>query len=255
VLLGEVHDNDRHHALRADVLAKLVAGGSRPAVAFEQFDSERQPDIDRARAEKPRDADHLIAQAKSRGSWNWNAYRPLIELALANDLPIVAANLSRTRAMKVASEGWSAVFDENTARALELDALPAEFVGKHERSIARGHCDQLPATALPSLARAQIARDIVITQAVRPHFARGVVLITGNGHVRRDIGVPYWLTANERAGSISVGLLEQGDVEPSDVATLPFDAYAITPAAERSDPCRDVPKHAQTPPATPRAGD
>jgi uncharacterized iron-regulated protein len=250
LLLGEIHDNDRHHALRADIVAKLVAGGARPALAFEQFDTERQADIDRARAEKPRDADHLIAQAKGRGSWRWDAYRPLIAIALQHDLPIVAANLSRSRAMKVATEGWPALFDAATTSALEPEALPADYLRKHEAAIARGHCDQLPASALPSLARAQIARDIVITQAVRPHFARGVVLIAGNGHVRTDIGVPFWLAPEERAASVSVALIESGDVEPSEAPKLPFDAFAVTPAAERPDPCRDVPKHLPSGPAT-----
>jgi hypothetical protein len=48
VLLGEVHDNAAQHATRAAALRRLLAGGARPAIAFEQFDRERQADIDRA---------------------------------------------------------------------------------------------------------------------------------------------------------------------------------------------------------------
>src|SRR5512132_4420404 len=91
VLLGEVHDNAAQHALRATALRQLVVKGARPAIAFEQFDRERQPDIDRARRERPRDADYLIAQAKGREDWQWDFYRPFVALALEYDLPIVAA--------------------------------------------------------------------------------------------------------------------------------------------------------------------
>lgn len=247
VMLGEVHDNEVHHALRAEALAQLIAGGSRPALAFEQFDIERQPDIDRARSERPRDVDHLIAQARSRGSWRWESYRPMIALALEHDLPIVAANLSRSRAMKVATEGWSAVFDAPAAKALKLDALPREFVRTHEQAIARGHCNRLPARVLPSMARAQIARDAVLAQALRPHVHRGVVLIAGNGHARNDVGVPYWLEPDERAASISVALLERGDEEAFPTDAIPFDAFVVTPAAERANPCNDVPKQLPEP--------
>ena len=53
VLLGEVHDNAAQHAARAAALRRLLAAGGRPALAFEQFDRERQADIDRARRESP----------------------------------------------------------------------------------------------------------------------------------------------------------------------------------------------------------
>src|SRR5207302_1922398 len=58
VLLGEVHDNAAQHTLRVAALRELVVKGVRPAVAFEQFDQERQPDIDRARRERPGDAEY-----------------------------------------------------------------------------------------------------------------------------------------------------------------------------------------------------
>src|SRR5262252_9656671 len=124
VLFGEVHDNPSQHALRLGTLRALFAKGERPAIAFEQFDRERQRDIDRARRERPRDADYLIAQAKGNPGWRWDLYRPYVQLALDYDVPIVAANLSRSDAMRVALQGWRALFDAPTARELKLDALP-----------------------------------------------------------------------------------------------------------------------------------
>src|SRR6267378_6106224 len=53
VLLGEVHDNAEQHAVRAQALALLLQAGSRPALAFEQFDRERQADIDRVLGATP----------------------------------------------------------------------------------------------------------------------------------------------------------------------------------------------------------
>ena len=127
VLLGEVHDNPAQHALRAAALRLLVERGARPALAFEQFDREHQADLDRARRERPRDADYVIAQAHGSKDWNWTSYRPFVVLALEYDLPIVAANLSRAGAMQVAIGGWSTMFDAMTVRSLALDALPADL--------------------------------------------------------------------------------------------------------------------------------
>ena len=70
VLLGEHHDNPLHHRLRLATLEQVVAAGWRPAVLMEQFDTDRQPDIDRARSERPLDAQHLIDGATpARGGW------------------------------------------------------------------------------------------------------------------------------------------------------------------------------------------
>jgi uncharacterized iron-regulated protein len=240
VLLGEVHDNAAQHALRAAALRQLIVAGARPAIAFEQFDRERQPDIERARRERPKDVDYLIAQAKGDPAWQWKLYRPFVALALEYDLPIVAANLSRSDAMRVAIEGWPAIFDPATRSELRLDALPADFRRKHENAIAIGHCNLLPADALPARARAQMARDIVMAQSIRPYLEQGVALLAGNGHVRRDIGVPFWLMAGERQSIVSIGMLEREEDGSAPDSTVAFDAYLITERAERADPCKDL---------------
>ncbi|MEP7276862.1 MAG: ChaN family lipoprotein [Betaproteobacteria bacterium] len=232
VLLGEVHDNASQHALRIAALRQLVATGARPAIAFEQFDRERQHDIDAARRARPGDPDYLIAQARGDPGWRWAFYRPYVELALENDLPIVAANLSRRDAIRVAVDGWSAVFDAATVRKLGLDALPVDYRRKHEAAIAAGHCNTLPEEALPARARAQMARDLVLARSLGPYVGRGVVLLGGNGHVRRDIGVAFWLPAETARQAIAIGLLESGD-DGAD-----FDAYVVTAPAERDDPCK-----------------
>jgi uncharacterized iron-regulated protein len=240
VLLGEVHDNPAQHALRLAALRQWIERGARAAIAFEQFDREHQGDIDRARRERPHDADYLIAEAKGDKSWNWTFYRPFVQLALDHDLPIIAANLSRGDAMQVALRDWSAAFDSKTIDALRLNALPADFRRKQAREIAEGHCNQLPAEMLAPRANAQIARDIAMAQSIRPYIDRGVVLLAGNGHVRRDIGVPFWLSADVARQAVSVGLLEreQDRATPEDAGD--FDAYVLTDRAERDDPCKQL---------------
>ena len=249
VLLGEVHDNAAQHTLRVAALRELVVKGVRPAVAFEQFDQERQPDIDRARRVRPGDANYLIAQAKGRNEWQWQFYRPFVALALEYDLPIIAANLSRDKAMHVAIDGWPAVFDARVQEELKLDSLPADFRRKHEDAIAAGHCNLLRAEELPALARAQIARDIIMARVIRPYVNRGVVLLAGNGHVRRDIGVPFWSAADAMRDAVSIGVLERNDDTSAPEDAADFDAYVITERASRADPCKELAQRLQSPTA------
>ena len=237
VLLGEVHDNAVQHQVRAEALRRLLESGARPAIAFEQFDRERQGDIDRARREPPPEgrtlAEHVIAQARApKDSWDWARYRPFVELALQYDLPIVAANLSRSAAARVAREGPDAVFTEAERAELALDRFE-DILAKHEHVVQVGHCNMLPKSALPGLARAQIARDAVLAQSLRPYLGRGVILLTGNGHARRDIGVPRHLAAEDQPRAWSIGLLEEGTEERS----VLFDVALVSPEQDRPDPC------------------
>lgn len=240
ILLGEVHDNAEQHALRIETLRRLVAAGGRPAIAFEQFDRERQADITRARLERPRDAAHLLEQAGGAQSWRWDLYRPFVQLALDFDLPIVAANLSRADAMRLSTEGWSAISSLSAIQVQSVERMPPQFREAHQREIQRGHCDLLPAAALPAMARAQIARDVVLAQSIRPFVERGVVLLTGNGHARKDIGVPVWLDAEELKSAVSVGMIEKSDDRADEELNLQFDLVVVTPAAVRADPCVEL---------------
>lgn len=240
VLLGEVHDNPEHHRRRVDVLRRAFAAGWRPALLMEQFDRERQADIERARRERPRDAQHVIdvaAQAGggARGNWNWAQYRPMIALALDHDVPLIAANLSNADAGKLVRGGYGAVFDAAALKALALEtAVPATLQAAQEREIDAGHCHALPAKMLPAMARAQLARDAVMASMVHLHAAQGAVLIAGNGHVRHDIGVPNWLSPALRARTWTVGYLEEGNTAlPPGV----FDSVVHTLPAPRTDPC------------------
>jgi uncharacterized iron-regulated protein len=247
VLLGEVHDNGEQHALRVAALRQRIDDGARPALVFEQFDRDRQADIDRVRQESPGDADALIAAVGAK-NWEWKHYRPFVQIALDHGLPIVAGNLSRADAMKVAASGWDGVFDASTQATLGLHRLPADFVEAHERAVARGHCDLLPVSALAPMARAQIARDIVLARSLRPYLAEGAVLLSGNGHVRKDIGVPAWLSADERRDVVSIGLLERDPEKAiADAAehSGQFDVVIETAAAERPDPCAALRKRLQ----------
>ena len=247
VLLGEVHDNAQQHRLRLAALERAFASGWRPAIAMEQFDRERQGDIDRARRERPRDAQHLIDVAapslnRAGGGWNWEFYRPFVELALRYDVPLIAANLSNADTARIVRGGYSAVFGEAEIAVLGLDAPVApEVQAAQEREIDIGHCHALPPSMWPRMARAQYARDAVMADALSRAGQRGgVVLLAGNGHVRRDIGVPSRLGA-ATARVFAVGYLEDTD---DSTPVSAFDAVVRTAPAERADPCAEFEKRA-----------
>ena len=99
----------------------------------------------------------------------------------------------------------------------------------------------------------QVARDQFMARLIEANAARGVVLLAGNGHVRRDLGVPRWLTAATRAKTKSHGYLEVGDdtgAAKSGAANTAYDVVNFTPAQQRDDPCEAMRGNGPKPPTT-----
>jgi uncharacterized iron-regulated protein len=193
-LLGEVHDNPAHHAIRLRLLDTLAGSSLKPAVAFEQFDRTHDQALQQrlAAGEVTAEAVALAVQFDRKG-WNWDLYRPLVEAALRHRMPLRAANLSRAEASRIAKEGMAVL----GARRISQLRLETVWSPEKERALRElvyeGHCRSIPEPLAANITAAQRARDATLAEALLEPPADGAVLIAGNGHVRRDLGVPLYL--------------------------------------------------------------
>ncbi|MBB4312283.1 ChaN family lipoprotein [Roseospira marina] len=259
VLLGEKHDNPDHHRAQAWILEGLVTAGRRPALVLEMLDSRQGP----ALAEYLANADATAAGLGAAVHWadsgwpDWTHYQPIAEVALNAGLPVLPGNLPTDTVRRVAGAGAEAVLGAEGLAPRALDVpLPTDLTEALGAEIRRGHCDMLPDAALPGMIAAQRVRDGEMARALLSGRARddtdSAVLIAGNGHVRSDRAVPWYLA--QRAPdvrSVSVGILEIGpdlpatptpadlrDTEaPVATAPQPFDLIMLTPALDDVDPC------------------
>lgn len=244
-LLGEVHDNPAHHAARLKLLNALGESGLKPAVAFEQFDRVHDTALQRRLAAGNVTAE-AVAQAVQfdRKGWRWDLYRPLVEAALRHRMPLRAANLSRAEASRIAKEGTAAL------GAQRISELRLETVWSPEKErvlreiIYEGHCRAIPEALAGKIGAAQRARDATLAEALLEPSADGAILIAGNGHVRRDLGVPLYLrAASPGARIVSLGLLEveSGKDRAADYLAAgrerAYDFAWFTSRAQREDPC------------------
>ncbi len=245
VLLGEIHDDALHHRLRAALLRALLADGRPSWVVFEQIDRQHNAAV----AAAPRDTEAVVSAGQlDKKGWDWPLHRPLFDAALAGGATIVGGNLSRAEASQVVRggvsqapvelQGWltgpeAAVVADAALLPAWTPAQDAEL--RHQVDV--GHCGALPPAMLAPMALAQRARDaaLAVAMTAAPPSVR-VVLIAGNGHVRRDIGVPHYLAAAQADGIVSVAFLERAK-EGAMVADGPYDEAWFTAPVERPDPC------------------
>ena len=244
LLLGEVHDNTSHHRNQAQVIDYLSSRGLATAVAFEMIDGSQEKFIgDR----KFSSADELIGLLNHVDSgWDYeNYYRPVFESVIRAGFRILAANIDRDRLIDIVMQHGADIPDQ-TSHILSRTRFTPELELEMQKDIIESHCDMLDSEQALPMVQAQRIRDATMASSLSGSKSDLSVLIAGNGHVRRDSGVPKYILAQDKEASVvAVGMIEveEGQDDVSAYARdwggngLPFDYVWFTARADREDPC------------------
>lgn len=231
VLLGELHDNSRHHALRGRLISR-IAGRNTTVVA------EHLPAASRVASDGPLLAD-LQAAGFSAEGWGWPLHEPLFEGVRQAGAPLVGGNLPRGASRELMKQGESALA-QPLADAYRSAPLAADAQRRLDADLVSGHCGKLPDKYLAPMRLVQRATDISMATTLLAR--QPAVLVAGNGHVRKDYGVPQVIGALAPSLKISsVGFYEGDGKQQELLQSLAgrYDYVWLTEPAERGDPCEN----------------
>lgn len=232
VLVGERHDNPDHHALQLWLLRALAGEREQGSLLLEMLNPDQQSRVDAVRnqlAAGQIPADILQALAWQRG-WSWSLYGPLVQHALRQPYPLLAANLNRDEMMAIYA-GIPTLTGEASTAAPVREALLEQ--------IRISHCGLLPESQLPAMLAVQQQRDRRMAEALLAAPAPGL-LFAGAFHVRRDLGVPLHLSDLDARGNTAVLILAEVG---SEVDVEQADYLWLTPAQPAQDHCASLRRH------------
>lgn len=240
VYFGELHDNMVGHQVYAE-LAKLLADRQADLViSMEMFERDVQGVVNdylRGRIDE-------AAFLKHSRPWKDYArdYKPLIELARERKLDVIAGNLPRSVAAKVASkEGSMSPFLPRTTTA-PLDRYWELFV-----EAMKGH----PGAegAVDRMYRAQCAKDDSMAEgiadylATNPHRQPLVVHCNGNFHSEYGLGTAKRLAARSPLTQASIiSMVAAPDVAKADVTNDRKKAHYLLVVPAPPKPPEPTPK-------------
>lgn len=211
VLLGEKHDNARHHAIQAELVDRLGAFGRLRAVAVEMLPTDRQAALTEGLAGDG-DMDELAAavgwEELGWGPWAW--FEPIVEATHRHGATLVAANLPRADIGLIFREGLAAL-DRDFRVATGLDQpLEADDQAAREALMVAVHCGHPLGERAAAMVAIQRARDARMAERLALLSGTGQgVLITGNAHAANSAGVPVKLARlRPEATVVSLGLIE-----------------------------------------------
>ena len=201
VVVGERHDNPDHHALQLWLLRALAAQRPQGSLLLEMLTPDQQVKVDEVRAaiaagQAPQDM--LRALAWQPG-WAWSLYGPLVQHALRQPYPLLAANLERREIMQVYAQVPQLEGQASTAPSVR-DALFEQ--------IRQSHCNFLPESQLPAMLAVQQQRDRRMAEAMLA-APQPSLLFAGSFHARRDLGVPLHMQDLRAEQGLQVLILAQ----------------------------------------------
>jgi len=229
LISGEIHDNPAHqlgHAAHArDLPAK--------AIVMEMLTPDQAALVTPALIADQAALGDALGWAAS-GWPDFAAYYPVF--SAAPQAQYFGAAVPAAQARAAFEAGIVDSFGPQAAAYGLTTALPASEQAEREAMQMAAHCDALPAELLPRFVDIQRLRDATLARAAIAAFdATGgpVLVVTGNGHARKDGGVPVYLE-RVRPGLrvIAAAQFEEGMAHEGE-----FETFTLAPPVQREDPC------------------
>lgn len=256
VILGEAHDSSDTHQVQARVIDALAKRRGAVALGMEQLDLEYAQSLDRQN--QPGSVRTARSIAKAGGfdeqSWGWSHYEAIFAKAAYHSLPVFPLNLSRDDARIIATSAddeWQLALTDQQLAVIDQYApdlrLPTQKQQALQSVLVAAHCGEVSAQRVSHVARAQVARDVLmadaIIDAIKQQPGHQIVTIMGNQHALKTRGVPYWLA--EMADGVDLAVVGMLPVNTpggdSAVANVPprFDLRYFAKPVDRPDFCAE----------------
>ncbi len=194
IYVGEVHDVFAHHAVQLDVITGIYKKDPRIAIGMEMFQRPFQKTLDSFIAGDTGEAEFLKqSEYFNRWGFDYPLYKPILDFASAEKIPVIALNLQKEIIDKVSHGGIDSLSDEEkSAIPSALDFSDNEY-RERLKEIFSMHKDAKEKN-FEYFYQSQILWDETMSHSV-DEFLKGnpdrkIVVLAGQGHLRYGSGIP-----------------------------------------------------------------
>lgn len=199
VFLGEQHDDPATHALELDLLRDLhQKAGKRLTLGMEMWERDVQPALDSYLTGKSDEAAFLRV-ARPWANYRTD-YRPLVEYAKAQQIPVIASNAPQDEVRQVGREGLSFLEDKSLATKFRPSLIQAPHDDYWQRfrdtmtTMGSTHGPvPMDEAAIQRFYEAQVVRDETMAESIVQALAnnrnrQGRLVLHVNGQFHSDWG-------------------------------------------------------------------
>jgi aminopeptidase N len=194
VYVGEYHDQYAHHLVQLQVLKGLYRKDKKLGVGMEMFQRPFQKVLDAYIAGSIDEREFLIkSEYFKRWGFDYNLYKPILDFARAEKIPVIALNVSKEIPDKVSRTGLdSLTAEEKKDVPQQLDFSDEEY-RERLRDVFSRHKGS-GEKSFDGFYQAQILWDETMASSVDEFLKKNpdyrMVVFAGGGHLAYGSGIP-----------------------------------------------------------------
>lgn len=194
VYVGENHNQFSHHVMELEIIRDLHRRGKKIAIGMEMFQRPFQKPLDDY-IEGRIDERELLKKTQyfKRWGFDYNLYRPILEFARSERIPVVALNMRQEIVDKVFQGGIDSLSEEEKALIPSRMDFSDDAYRERLEKVFQEHQD-FGAGNFNFFYQAQILWDETMSESIdeflKAHPSDHMVVLAGNGHLAYRSGIP-----------------------------------------------------------------
>lgn len=219
VYVGEYHDRFAHHNVELQVIKDLHRKDPKIAVGMEMFQRPSQKALDDYISGAIDEREFLKkSEYFKRWSFDYNLYKPILDFARTEKIPVIALNQKSEIVDKVSKGGMDSLSsDEKKETPAQMDFSDSEYRDRLRRVFEQHRNRERD---FDFFYQAQILWDETMAESIDAYLQknpdRRMIVITGSGHQMFGAGIPK--RAFRRNGLAYATILNDADVDGGNVA-------------------------------------
>jgi uncharacterized iron-regulated protein len=206
IFFGEDHDSRAAHEGELTLLTELAGRDASLVLALEMFERDVQEDLN-AYLEGTISEDTFLELARPWPNYQED-YRPLVELAKARGIQVIAANVPRRTAAEVAAAdaiSSDIVGEDSIYLPPNLHLNSEEYYERFAALMKKmPHATPMKGFNVEALYKAQVLKDAVMAASLEPFLDRRIFFCCGRFHSDYHLGIPYQLQKNHPELKVAV---------------------------------------------------
>jgi len=194
VYVGEAHDLFAHHAVQLDVIRGIYRKNKKIAIGMEMFQRPFQETLDSFTSGEMDEAAFLKkSEYFKRWGFDYHLYKPILDFAKKEKVPVIALNLKREIVEKVSREGLDSLSNE------EKKDIPTDMdlSDNNYRERLKKIFDQhknAEGKNFDFFYQSQLLWDETMSQSIDEFLNKNpdyqIVVLAGRGHIEYGSGIP-----------------------------------------------------------------
>ncbi len=219
VYVGETHDQLAHHINQLNIIKGIYQKYKKLAVGMEMFQRPYQKYLDQY-IKGEIDEKTFLKKTHYFETWgfDYNLYKPILDFARKNKIPVIALNIDNKINKKVFRHGIDSLTKEEKEKLPKEIDFTNETYKEYLKSIFSSHNTQNKMN-FDYFYQAQLIWDETMAETIDKFLRKNsdykMVVIAGNGHIKYGYGIPdrvyrrnkysYSIVLNDEKESKNIG--------------------------------------------------